>query len=219
MDITSVTSPVNSTTPAGTTQKSNTLTQDDFLKLFTTQMEYQDPLQPMDNFEMATQLAQFNTVDELTTMNNTLNQLITNETALDNLQATSLIGKEIETKGNNLSIQQGEVSAASYQLSQPANVTIQISDSSGNVVRQINAGYMDTSMQTIGWDGKDQQGTALPDGTYTFQVSATDQSGKAVSATTYQTGTVDGVSFQNGAAVYQVGGTNFNFGDILAISD
>ena len=120
MDITSVTSPVNSTTPAGTTQKSNTLTQDDFLKLFTTQMEYQDPLQPMDNFEMATQLAQFNTVDELTTMNNTLNQLITNETALDKLQATSLIGKEIETKGNNLSIQQGEVSAASYQLSQPA---------------------------------------------------------------------------------------------------
>jgi len=219
MDITSVTSPANSTTPAGTTQKSNTLTQDDFLKLFTTQMEYQDPLQPMDNFEMATQLAQFNTVDALTTMNNTLNQLMTDETTSNNLQASSLIGKEIETKGNNLSIQQGEVSAASYQLSQPANVTIQISDSSGNVVRQINAGYMDTSMQTIGWDGKDQQGTALPDGIYIIQVSATDQSGKAVSATTYQTGTVDGVSFQNGAAVYQVGGTNFNFSDILAISD
>ena len=98
-------------------------------------------------------------------------------------------------------------------------MTIQISDSNGNVVRQTNAGYMDTSAHTIGWDGKDQQGTALPDGTFTFQVSATDQSGKAVSATTYQAGTVDGVSFQNGAAVYQVGGTNFNFSDILAISD
>jgi flagellar hook assembly protein FlgD len=57
----------------------------------------------------------------------------------------------------------------------------------------------------------------LPDGTYTFKVLAADQKGQAVTATTYLLGTVDGVSFQNGAAVYQVGGNNINFSDILAI--
>ena len=219
MDTSSVTSAVNSSSTAASTHSRTTLTQQDFMNLFVTQMQYQDPLDPMNNNEMATQMAQFDTVDALTTMNNTLTQMMTNEASLANLQATSLIGKTIEATGNSLTIQNGVVSGGAYQLSQAGNVTIQISDSSGNLVRQISAGNQDTSMQSLGWDGKNQQGTALPDGTYTFKVSATGQSGNAVSVTTYLAGTVDGVSFQNGAAVYQVGGNNINFSDIVAISN
>ena len=217
MSVSSVTPTVNSSSTASSAKSRTTLTQQDFMTLFLTQMQYQDPLQPLDNNQMATQMAQFNTVDALATMNNTLNQMMTNQASLNNLQASSLIGKKIEAKGNSLSIQQGVVSGGAYQLSQPGNATIQISNSSGNLVRQIDAGYKDTSMQSIGWDGKNQQGITLPDGTYTFKVSATDQSGKAASVTTYLLGTVDGVSFQNGSAVYQVGGNNINFSDILAI--
>jgi len=219
MSVSSVNSTVNSSSTATSTQSIQTLTQQDFMNLFVAQMQYQNPLDPMSDSDMATQLAQLNSVNALTTMNNTLNEMMTNQASQNNLQATSLIGKTIEATGNSLSIQNGVVSNGAYQLSQPGNVTIQISDSSGNLVRQINAGSQDTSMQSIGWDGKNQQGVTLPDGTYTFQVSATDQSGKAVSATTYLFGTVDGVSFQNGAAVYQVGGNNINFSDILAISN
>ncbi|MGA2955269.1 MAG: flagellar hook capping FlgD N-terminal domain-containing protein [Thermodesulfobacteriota bacterium] len=214
-----VTPTVNSSSTAASAQSITTLTQQDFMNLFVAQMQYQNPLEPMSDSDMATQLAQLNTVNALTTMNNTLNEMMTNQASQNNLQATSLIGKTIEATGNSLSIQNGVVSNGAYQLSQPGNVTIQISDSSGNLVRQINAGSQDTSMQSIGWDGKNQQGVTLPDGTYTFQVSATDQSGNAVSATTYLLGTVNGVSFQNGAAVYQVGGNNINFSDILAISN
>jgi flagellar basal-body rod modification protein FlgD len=187
------------------------------MNLFITQMKFQDPLQPLDNNQMATQMAQFNTVDALATMNNTLNQMMTNQASLNNLQATSLIGKKIEARGNTLSIQQGVVSNGAYQLAQPGNVLIQIFDSNGNPVQQITPGYKDTSLQKIGWNGKNQQGMTLPDGTYTFKVLAADQKGQAVTATTYLRGTVDGVSFQNGAAVYQVGGNNINFSDILAI--
>lgn len=219
MSVSSVTPTVNSSSTAASAQSITTLTQQDFMNLFVAQMQYQNPLDPMSDSDMATQLAQLNTVNALTTMNNTLNEMMTNQASQNNLQATSLIGKTIEATGNSLSIQNGVVSNGAYQLSQPGNVTIQISDSSGNLVRQINAGSQDTSMQSIGWDGKNQQGVTLPDGTYTFQVSATDQSGNAVSATTYLLGTVNGVSFQNGAAVYQVGGNNINFSDILAISN
>jgi len=214
-----VTPTVNSSSTAASAQSITTLTQQDFMNLFVAQMQYQNPLDPMSDSDMATQLAQLNTVNALTTMNNTLNEMMTNQASQNNLQATSLIGKTIEATGNSLSIQNGVVSNGAYQLSQPGNVTIQISDSSGNLVRQINAGSQGTSMQSIGWNGTNQQGVTLPDGTYTFQVSATDQSGNAVSAATYLLGTVDGVSFQNGAAVYQVGGNNINFSDILAISN
>jgi flagellar basal-body rod modification protein FlgD len=217
MSVSSVIPTVNSNPAAAPAQRKTTLTQDDFMNLFVTQMKFQDPLQPLDNNQMATQMAQFNTVDALATMNNTLNQMMTNQASQNNLQATSLIGKKIEAKGNTFSIQQGVVSNGAYQLSQPGNVLIQISDSNGNLVQQITPGYKDTSLQNIGWNGKNQQGMALPDGTYTFKVLAADQKGQAVTATTYLLGTVDGVSFQKGAAVYQVGGNNINFGDILAI--
>ena len=216
MSVSSVASTVNSNSTTPTTHKT-TLTQDDFMNLFVTQLKFQNPLQPLDNNQMATQMAQFNTVDALATMNTTLNQMMTNQTSLSNLQASTLIGKKIQAKGNNLAIQNGVVSNGAYQLSQAGNVTIQISDSSGNLVRQINAGSKDTSVQNIGWDGKNQQGTALPDGTYTFKVLAADQKGQAVTATTYQVGTVDGVSFGNGTAYFQVGGNKISFSDILAI--
>jgi flagellar basal-body rod modification protein FlgD len=200
-----------------TAQRKTALTQDDFMNLFVAQMKYQDPLQPLDNNQMATQLAQFNTVNALATMNNTLNQMMTNQASLNNLQAGSLIGKKIEAKGNTLSIQQGVVSDGAYQLAQPGNAIIQIFDSNGNLVQQMGPGYKDTSMQSLGWNGKNQQGMTLPDGTYTFKVLAADQKGQAVTATTYRIGTVDGVSFENGTAYFQMGGNKVSFSDILAI--
>ena len=217
MSISSVTPTVNSNSLVATAQRKTALTQDDFMNLFVAQMKYQDPLQPLDNNQMATQLAQFNTVNALATMNNTLNQMMTNQASLNNLQAGSLIGKKIEAKGNTLSIQQGVVSDGAYQLAQPGNAIIQIFDSNGNLVQQMGPGYKDTSMQSLGWNGKNQQGMTLPDGTYTFKVLAADQKGQAVTATTYRIGTVDGVSFENGTAYFQMGGNKVSFSDILAI--
>ena len=217
MSVSSVTAAVNQSSTGASTQRKTALTQEDFMNLFIAQMKFQDPLQPLDNNQMATQMAQFNTVDALATMNNTLNQMMTNQTSLNNLQATSLIGKKIEAKGNTLSIQQGVVSGGAYQLAQPGNVLIQIFDSNGNLVQQMTPGYKDTSMQSIGWNGKNQQGMSLPDGTYTFRVLGADQKGQAVSVTTYLLGTVDGVSFENGTAYFQMGGNKINFSDILAI--
>lgn len=219
MDITSVTSAVNQASTTTTEQTKNTLTQDDFMNLLITQMEYQDPLDPMDNNEMATQLAQFNTVEALAEINDTLEEMLTNQASVNDLQASSLIGKTIQAQGNSLSIQDGVVSGGSYQLSQPGNVIIQIFDSNGNVVQQIDAGNKDTSVQSVEWDGKDQQGIALSDGVYDFQVLATDENGQSISVTSYLRGTVDGVALENGVPVYQVCGEEISFSDILAISN
>jgi flagellar basal-body rod modification protein FlgD len=209
------TSTTNSQATAGT--KKTTLTQEDFLKLFTTQMRFQNPLEPLDNFQMASQLAQFNTVDSLARMNETLNQLMASQNSMSQLQAAGLIGKKVETQGNRLAIQQGAVGEGIYQLARPANVVIQILNSQGGLVRQIDAGARDTSRQTIGWNGQNQAGAALPDGLYTFRVIAVDAQGQSVPVTTYRIGTVDGVSLENGAVALQVNGDKVAFNDILSI--
>ena len=103
MSISSVTSTATTNSQGTTGAKKNALTQDDFLKLFTTQLKYQNPLEPMDNFQMATQMAQFNTVDALTRMNETMTQLAANQNSMNNLQMTSLIGKKVKTQGSSLS--------------------------------------------------------------------------------------------------------------------
>ena len=217
MSVASIASTSTSGSQATAGTKKNTLTQDDFLKLFTTQMRYQNPLEPLDNFQMATQLAQFNTVDSLTRMNETLTQLMAAQNSMSNVQAAGLIGKKVMAQGNRLAIQQGAVSEGMYQLTRPANVVIQILNSQGGVVRQIDAGPRDTSRQTIGWNGKNQAGGALPDGLYTFRVIAVDSQGQLVPVTTYRIGTVEGVSLESGAVTLQVNGDKLAFSDILSI--
>jgi flagellar basal-body rod modification protein FlgD len=217
MSITPVTSTSTSNSQGTTGTKKSTLTQEDFLKLFMTQMKFQNPLEPLDNFQMATQLAQFNTVDSLTRMNETLNQLMASQNSMNNLQAAGLIGKKVETQGNRLSLQQGAVSEGTYQLARPGNAVIQIFNAQGGLVRQIDAGFRDTSRQRIGWNGNNQAGSTLPDGFYTFRVIAVDAQGQAVPVTTYRTGVVEGVSLENGSVTLQVNGEKVSFSDVLSI--
>ncbi len=212
-------SQVNSSNPQEReTGRKTVLNQADFLNLFLTQMKYQNPLQPVDNYQMANQMAQMNTVEALKTMNQTLNNIGTSQVSLNNLLAPGLIGRTVEAKGNRLSITQGKVLDGMYQLSQAGKVLIQIFDANGNLVRDIQAGMKDTSKQKINWDGKDQKGTVLPDGTYFFQVNAVDAKGQTVPATTLRAGTLSGVSFEGGKAYFDMGGEKITLDEIAAFS-
>ena len=217
MNISSVTSAATTNSQGTTGAKKNALTQDDFLKLFTTQLKYQNPLEPMDNFQMATQLAQFNSVDALTRMNETMTQLAANQNSMNNLQMAGLIGKKVKTQGNNLAIQQGAVGEGMYQLAKPGKVAVQILNAQGGLVRLIDAGAKDATLQKVEWDGKNQAGATLPDGVYTFKVLAVDAQGQSVSVATHQIGTVNGVSLDNGSVALQVSGGKVQFSDILSI--
>ncbi len=213
-------SPVANSSAAGAqtaTAPKKTLTQDDFLKLFTTQLQFQNPLEPLDNNQMATQMAQFNSVEALNNINQSLNTMLTNQSSANNLQAQALVGKKIEARGSGLAIDQGVVSAGSYQLSKTGNAIIQIFDAQGKCVRTIPVGVKDTSKQKLEWDGKNQDGAALPNGNYTFQVTAVDEKGQTIPVTTYRSGLVSGVSFENGSVYFNVGSEKINFGDLTAI--
>jgi flagellar basal-body rod modification protein FlgD len=212
--VSSTSSATTQNSQATSTQRKTALTQEDFLNLLMKQMKYQDPLAPMDNYQMATQMAQFQTVQALSDMT----QLLQNQQASSNLQGVGLIGKKAEVKGNSLSIDgQGIVSGGSYQLTSKGRVYIQIFDTNGNMVRLIDNGVKDTSKQTFTWDGKNQQGAQLPAGNYTFQVSAVDKTNQSIQVTTTSIGTVTGISFENGVTCLNIGPTKVNMSDIIAI--
>lgn len=197
--------------------KKNSLDQGDFLKIFVTQMKYQDPMAPLDNYQMASQMAQFSMVQSLNSMSESIKGMESSQAAVNNLQAASLVGKKVEVKGSALALSQGTASEGSYQLDKPGKVTIKIMDDKGSLVRVIESGVTDTQKQKILWDGKNQQGIALPDGQYSFQVSAVDAQGAGIEAKTTMIGKVDGVTFDQGSAYLQIGSTKVLLSEIIAI--
>ena len=202
-----------------TAQRKTTLTQEDFLSLFTKQLQYQDPLAPMDGYQMATQMAQFQTVQALSDMAKSIQNLEADQAAASRLQTAGLIGKKVEAKGNSLFIDQDKkvVSEGSYQLAKPGKVYLQIFDANGNLVRFIEDGVKDTSKQKFIWDGKNQQGAQLPAGNYTFSVTAMDEENQPIQATTSKMGTVTGISIENGVTYLNLGPDKITLNDVIAI--
>ena len=215
------TSAINATTAtaASTNPTSNkgTLSQADFLNIFVTQLKYQDPLQPLDNYQMASQMAQFSMVQSLNDMNTSLKSMVSSQSAVNNLQAAGLVGKNVEVKGNALSLSQGTASQGSYQLDNPGKATIKIMDQNGSLVRTIETQVTDTQKHPFVWDGKNDQGITLPDGQYSFQVSAVDAQGATIGVKTTMVGKVGGVTLDQGNAYLQIGSNKVLLSDIIAI--
>jgi flagellar basal-body rod modification protein FlgD len=196
------------TTPSSSLQitRSTTLGRDDFLQLLITQMQYQDPLNPVENTEFTAQLAQFSSLDELYNINENLKNIELYQASLNNSQAVSFIGKEIEARGDKIQISNGSPDDIQYDLMQHCNeVHIRIYDSNGYLVRNIDKGAETAGSHVEKWDGKDNQGNDLLDGTYTYAVSAVGLDGSRVNVSTYITGKVTDVTFDNGLVYLMVG--------------
>jgi flagellar basal-body rod modification protein FlgD len=166
--------------------------QDRFLKLLVTQMKNQDPLNPMDNAQVTSQMAQLSTVSGIDKLNATLEALSGSMIATNAMQASSMIGHVVVVPGSKLELKAGKAAAA-LDLTQPAdNVTVQIKDAMGNVVRNLDMGSQPTGMVAVQWDGKNDQNLPAKDGSYQF--SAIAMLGKeSTSVNTLSYGLVSGV--------------------------
>jgi flagellar basal-body rod modification protein FlgD len=215
--VTNATAGATATTqPAGAIGKTS-LDQVDFLKLFVAQLKFQDPMQPMDNYQMASQMAQFSMVEGLNKMTESIKNMETSQSSANQLQAASLVGKNVEVKGNGLTVSGGKVSEGYYQLEKAGRVAVNIFDSRGSLVRTLELGAQDTAKQKLAWDGKNLAGTTLPDGQYSFKVTAVDEKNQAINVTTTMTGRVDGVSFDSGGTRLKMGSKQVLLSEIIAI--
>lgn len=166
-----------------------------FLKLLVTQLNNQDPLNPMDNSELTSQLAQMSTVSGIEKLNTALSGLVSQSGASQVLQAASMIGYSVLSPGNDLALAQDKQVAFAVELpSSASDVKVTITDANGKTVRTMDLGSMTQGVNGITWDGKTDAGETAAAGTYAYQVSATN-GGTAVNATA--------LSFSQVAAVKQ----------------
>lgn len=189
------------------------------MNLLVKQLQYQDPLNPIDNAQFTSQMAQFNSLQQLVDVNTNLAALGSSQSAAGNSQAIGYLGKEVTATGDSVSVTGGTAGGINYQLGGDASaVTLSIYDASGSLVQQVQLGAQGSGAHSYQWNGGNLQGTSVPDGTYTFQVQALDKVGQPVNVTAWVQGVVDGVSFQNGSPVLMVAGTPVPLSNIVQVT-
>ncbi|BDW11775.1 basal-body rod modification protein FlgD [Polynucleobacter sp. SHI8] len=178
-------SKAHSTVSSSSTNDPNSVAaqQDTFLKLLVTQMQNQDPLNPMDNSQMTSQIAQLNTVQGINKLNTTVAALQTQLQASQNLQSTSFIGRIVLAPGSSLSLTNGSAQMGVDLASASDSTMIQIKDINGSVVRTFGIGAGVAGTNQITWDGKNDAGQTMPDGQYKFAVSASANNQQVQAAT------------------------------------
>lgn len=179
--------------------------EDKFLTLLTTQLKNQDPLNPLDNAQVTSQLAQINTVNGIEKLNSTLSKLLSAYDDSKSMQAASMIGKNVLVPGDDLVATKDGGAAGGVLLDADADkVTVSVLDSAGKLVQTEDLGARKAGSFAFVWDGKDSSGNAAPAGNYTFKVEAVSGNDK-VKATALQVGTVSALVRSNGGFQLDLG--------------
>lgn len=199
------------------------LDRDAFLRLLVVQLQNQDPVNPMESAEFASQLAQFNSVEQLINLNEGIAALGQQQELIGvgiiNTQAASLSGKQVKVFSNQLAVENGKAEPIRFSLDGNATeVTVEILDARGNVVRSEKLSNLDDGDQSWSWNGKSGTGAKAPDGVYSVRVKATNGE-NIVGSQVFVEGLVHRVRFTNGGVQLQVNGLLLNLGDVEEIGE
>ena len=173
----------NSSSSANEPERSDTengLGQEAFLKMFLAQVTSQDPLNPMDNTEFTAQLATFSQLEQLTNIANSMESLGSMEAAVQKNTTMSYIGRDITVSGSSLAVTDGEAGVISYTLATTGDVRVVITNASDETVCTRELGQLTEGRNHFAWDGLNNRGETVPNGTYTVTLTAYDSEGEAI---------------------------------------
>jgi flagellar basal-body rod modification protein FlgD len=216
----------SSTGATSSSSSSMASVQDQFLKLLTTQLQNQDPLNPMDNAQITSQIAQISTVTGIESLNTTMQSLLAASQNGQTTQAAGLVGKAVMVPGSGLTLTSTTsadgtaVNAAvgAYVLGGDAEkVTVTIKDSNGSTVRTFTYNSQSSGLHDFAWDGTTDTGADAAAGNYTISVAASNGS-DTVTSTPLTLGTVRSVISNGNGFTLDVGSLGtFAFSDVKQI--
>jgi flagellar basal-body rod modification protein FlgD len=200
---------------SGGAQAANTdpaAAQDRFLKLFVAQLNNQDPLNPLDNAEMTSQMAQINTVTGIQQVNETLKSMATQFGAMQNMQGASLVGRQVVSQGNQLSLD-GDVLRGSFVMGGDADaVRVDLLGAAGEILDSVDLGGKAAGMQSFEW----AYGSMDPATVASMQVTAT-QGGQSVTVTPLSRQRVESVGMVEGSLRLRTeSGSTVGYDSVLA---
>lgn len=182
---------------ASAVTSTGTLGQQDFLKLMVTQLQNQDPFKPMDSGQFLSQMAQFGTVSGIGDLQNSFKQLSSSLTSNQGLQATSLVGHQVAVpSAQGILTAQDGMKAAVDVPSATSNVSVDITDGTGQVLKHMDLGPQSGGLTQFTWDGTTDAGTPASAGQYTIKATA-DVGGQQTSLNSYAVDTVNSVTLNN----------------------
>jgi flagellar basal-body rod modification protein FlgD len=198
-----------------------TLDKDAFMKLMLTQMKNQDPTKPMESHEMAAQLAQFTSLEQLNNINSTLESMKNSQTPSTNFQALAFIGKKVSGDSSKLTRAAGDTNHAfNFELlGEGARVKVNIKDAAGTVVRKLELAGLKKGENSITWNGLQDDGTPARPGEYKFTVEAQSNTGAKVYAKTSFEGRITGLNYTAQGPVLMVGSQTIKLSDVKKIED
>jgi len=176
-------------------QRSN-LGQEDFLELMITQLKNQDPFKPMESGDFLGQIAQFGTVEGLATLNGSFDSLASSLVSNQALQAASLVGRSVLVDSPDGFLAEGGSLGGAAELVRPAtDVRIQITDSAGSLVHQIDLGPQNAGLVSFQWSGETNSGVTAAPGRYRISAQVFEQGRESSSTSVFVNAHVDSVSF------------------------
>lgn len=192
--------------------------QERFMSLLVAQLKNQDPLAPMDNAQVTSQMAQLNTVTGINNLNSTMEGVAASINANQTVQATGMLGRAVLTEGNDLSLKDGKA-LGSLELKQSADIVrVNVLDGQANVVRTLELGAQPKGVHEFEWDGKAADGSALPAGNYKFEIEAK-AAGKDASVMPLTLSIVQGIrnAGADGTKLLTSTGSEVSFADIKQV--
>ncbi len=209
---TSSSSTSNSTVSGGTTGIANNF--DQFLLLLTTQLKNQSPLDPLDTNQFTAQLVQFAGVEQQLKMNDQLTSLVALEKSAQSTQALIYVGNTVAVDGSKANFN----GAATWNINAPkdTNATITITDSTGQTAYSGSFSLKQGGSSFV-WDGKGNDGTQWPPGSYTLTATGKDSSGNTVAISTEVQGIVDSVDLTATPPLLSIGGQTYTTDQIKRV--
>jgi flagellar basal-body rod modification protein FlgD len=201
-----------------TTQTSGTTSQDTFLTLMMTQLQNQDPMQPLQSGEFLSQLAAFETAAGVDGIQSSVGQLNQSLYTSQALQAASLLGHNVLTDGSTVTLGDTNSVSGFVDLTESASpVEVQVKDASGAVVRTLDLGSQAAGRASFEWDGTDTAGNRLPPGQYTLScdvsVNGATEAATVLTSAAVQSVTLDGADILLNLA----GGSQIPFSQVTEI--